>query len=681
MESATILRDLVLLFALGALAAVVFERLRLPPLVGYMLTGVAIGPHALGLVRATDEVQPLAEIGVVLLLFTIGLQFSLRELLKLRRTVLVGGGLQVGITIVLVALLTASSEPWRRALFLGMLAAHSSSTLILRLLSHRGELDSLHARAALGVALFQDLSVVPMVLAVPLLAGAGQPRWEVARSVATMIAFLGGALLAARTVVPRLLERVVRTGQREAFLLAVIALCFGAAWAAAAAGLPLATGAFIAGLVVSESEYSHQTLGEVLPLREIFVSLFFAAVGMLLDPRAFAAAAGPLLALVAAVVAVKIVAGTGALLAVGHSARTAARAGVVMAQVGEFAFVLAIAGARVGLLDDRLMQIVLTVAVGSMLATPLLLPLGGRLAALIERALPALARLGEAPAGTGRGDEPRADHVIIVGHGMNGRNLARVLARNDVPFRIVEMNPEIVRAERARGRAVVFGDATRPEVLEAAGIRGARVVAIAISDAAATRSAVALARRLNPHAHLIVRTRYVGEMQALLALGTDEVIAEEFETSIEIFSRVLQRYLVPRVVIERNVAEVREDAYEMFRTLDDAAAARSAAIGAVVPGVAMDLVAVEDGSDVAGCRLADSALRERYGVTVVAIRGADGRVVVTPGADDVLAPGSAALLMARHEQLAEAARAFAAPRRGNGTPLPPPYLEPGGVVA
>ena len=650
------LGDLVVLFALGAAAVLVFHRLRLPPLVGYMLVGVAIGPYALGLIRAVDQVQALAEIGVVLLLFTIGLQFSLDELLKLRRTVLLGGTLQIVMTAaVIAAAASIAGEPWPRAVFLGLLVAHSSSTLILRLLSHRGELDSLHARAALGVSLFQDLSVVPMVLLVPLLAGAGAAPGEFGRTVAKAVLFLGGSLVAARWVVPWLLERVVRTGQREAFLLFVIASCFGAAWAASAAGLSLALGAFLAGLIVSESEYSHHALGEVLPLREIFISLFFISIGMLLDVRTLLAAVGPVLATLALVIAVKLLVSVGALLAVGHSPRTATLAGLSLAQVGEFAFVLSLAGAQAGLLDDRLMQLFLTAAIGSMIAMPLLMPAAPRLVRAVEQAFPArlAAPLAEAAGAT---IAPRTDHVIIVGYGMNGRNLARVLSRNDVPFVVVDVNPEVVRRERARGDAIVYGDAARPEVLEAAGIGRARVLVVAISDASATRSTVVQARRLNARVHLVVRSRYIGEMETLLALGANEVITEEFETSIEIFSRVLQRYLIPREVIERNIRDVRADAYEMFRTLGEGMPPRT--VESFIPDLSLDLIQVAPGSALANRRLADSSLRERLGVTVVAIRAPDGQLVVTPGADDVLVPGSMALVMGRHDQLTEAARVF-----------------------
>src|SRR5688500_13855186 len=284
-----LLRDLVVLFASGAVGVLLFQRARLPPLLGYLLTGVVIGPAGLGLIAAASQVQALAEVGVILLLFTIGLQFSLDDLARLRRTVLLGGAVQVAVTILLTAVIVRLlGASWSWAVFLGMLVSLSSSTLILRLFSDRGELDSLPARATIGVALFQDFSIVPMVLAVPLLTGGGSPA-RVAGTMLVALAIVAGTLLAARKVVPPLLERVVATRQREAFLLVVIVLCLGAAWAAASVGLSLALGAFVAGLVISESEYSYQALGEILPLREIFISLFFVSVGMLLDLRVVAA--------------------------------------------------------------------------------------------------------------------------------------------------------------------------------------------------------------------------------------------------------------------------------------------------------------------------------------------------------------------------------------------------------
>jgi len=680
MPLASLLRDLVALFALGAVAVLVFHRLRLPPLVGYLITGVVIGPYGLGLIDAVAEVQSLAEVGVVLLLFTIGLQFSLRDLTRLGRTVAVGGSLQVLVTIVLIgALALLAGQGWAQAVFFGMLVAHSSSTLILRLLSHRGESDSLHARAALGVSLFQDLSIVPMVLAVPLLAGQGQSVGDVVTTVLTALLFVGGSLLAARQLVPALLARVVATRLREAFLLTVMVLCLGAAWAAAAAGLSLALGAFIAGLIVSESEYSHQALSEVLPLREIFIGLFFMAVGMLLDLRTVIAQPLAVVLVLAIVVVLKMVIATGALLAVGHTLRTALLAGTALAQIGEFGFVLGAAGQPAGLLDAEWMQLFLAAAVGSMIVMPLLLTVTPRLVPAVQGVFPRLAVGDEQPVDVGpeAAGSRLTDHVVIVGYGQNGRNLARVLARNQIAFVTVEMNPEVVRAETARGRPMIYGDATRPETLLLAGIARARVLVVAISDAAATRGVVVAARVLNPRVDIIVRTRYVAEIEELQAMGTDEVIAEEFETSIEIFSRVLQRFLVPRDVVERNIRDVREDAYEMLRTMSDSRI-HAGEVSAFAPGISLEVVSVAPGSEMADRRLADSGLRERFGVTVVALRQSDGRLLVNPERDDVLAGGGAALLLGRHEQLPLAAEAFAARERapsepGDGARHAPPF--------
>ncbi|HEX5830645.1 MAG TPA: cation:proton antiporter [Gemmatimonadaceae bacterium] len=566
-----LLQDLVVLFASGALAIVLFQRARVPPLLGYLLTGVVIGPHGLGVIGAASEVQALADVGVILFLFTIGVQLSIDELTALGRTVVVGGGIQILGTIALVAVLAAAvGAPWSWAIFLGMLVSLSSTTLIVRLFSDRGELASLHARVAVGVALFQDISIVPMVLAIPLLTGSGGSPTRIAGTMLVAVTFVAGALLVARKVVPPLLERVVATRQREAFLLVVMVLCLGAAWAAASVGLSLALGAFIAGLVISESEYSYQALSEVLPLREIFISLFFISVGMMLDPRVIAAEPLLTLAALAIVVAAKAVVAIGALLAVGHALRTALLAGVALAELGEFGFVLAAEGTRAGLLDERWMQLFLATAVGSMIAMPLLLAAVPRVAAILERRLPAALRHGSpryalAEGGLAAGREPVA-HVIIAGYGMNGRILAHVLASNGIPFVGVEVNPEVVRAERAHGHRLLYGDATRLEVLRPAGIATARVLVIAISDATATRQMVAVARRANPLLHIVVRTRYVSEIARLDALGTNEVVAEEFETSIEIFSRVLIRYQVPDEQIERSINEVREDAYELLRT-------------------------------------------------------------------------------------------------------------------
>ena len=662
------LRDLLLLFGLGVIVVMAFHRIRVPPIVGFLITGVVCGPYGFGLIRNIDDVEALAEIGVVLLLFTVGIEFSVQQLVRMRTFLLSGGGAQVGGTLVLVAVSArALGSPWAVALFLGMVVALSSTAIVLRTLADRGEIDTPHGGATVAILIFQDLCIVPMVLLTPFLGVSGSTT-SLPIVFIKALAFVVGAVVAARFVVPWLLQQVVNTRQREVFLLTVVLLALGAAFASAAVGLSLALGAFIAGLIISESEYSHQALGEILPLREVFNSLFFVSIGMLFDIRTIIERPAAVALAIAAVLLIKSVVAGGVTLASGRPVRVALIVGISLAQIGEFSFVLSKVGMQAGLLDAGLNQLFLAVAVSTMAITPLTMRAAPGLASWVDRRSSARWR--------GRGDVPGpdepfqglTDHVVIVGYGLNGRNLARVLHRSGIRFVVLDLNPETVKAERARGRIIVYGDATHEEILRHVNITRARVLVVAISDAITTRNAVALARRLNSVLHIVVRSRYVNEMEPLLALGTDEVVSEEFETSIEIFSRVLRRYLVPRDVMERLIENIRQTGYEALRTVPQGGIP-TGTLGRFASGLTVDVVQVEAGSAVDGRPLAATGLRQQTGVSVVGFQRATGERLANPSGEDALEVGDVVLLIGRPDQLISAAALF---RGGEETgPLTP----------
>lgn len=664
MQQLHFLQDLLVILGLGVLVVVLFSRARIPPIVGLLITGVLCGPYGFGLIGELETVHALAEVGVVLLLFTIGIEFSLQQLVRLRTFLLGGGGLQVGLSILLTLVLArVAGFALDVGVMLGMLVALSSTAIVIRLLADRGELDAPHGHAALGILIFQDLCIVPMVLAVPFLGGGSVTGSQAVGIVVRALLFVALAFAAARWVVPRLLDLVADTRKREVFLLTILLLCLGSAWASAQAGLSPALGAFIAGLAISDSQYNHQALGEVLPLREVFNSVFFVSIGMLFDVRSAIGAPVATLVAITLVLVGKTAVATFAAWALGQPLRVAILAGTAIAQIGEFSFVLAGAGRESGLLDPGLYQLFLAAAVGTMALTPVMIWAGPRLATAAERLVPSRFAAGRSGRElSGAHGERLTDHVVIVGYGLNGRNLARVLGRTGVPFVVLEMSPEAVRAERRRGRPILYGDATRREVLQHAGIDAARILVIAISDAAATRAAVALARQLNPRLHILVRSRYVQEMEGLLALGTDEVVPEEFETSIEIFSRVLRRYLVPREEIEQQVRSIRSEGYEMLRSMSDDPVAPGA-LPRIIPDLALEAYRVGEGSMLDGITLAQSGLRETHGVTVAAIQREGGDTVVTPAGAERLVAGDIALLLGRTQALHAARTAFGAPGR------------------
>ena len=654
MSEPGLLPDLLILFALSVVAALAFHRLRLPPIVGFLITGVISGPYGFGLIRNIADVESLAEIGVVLLLFTVGLEFSLQHLARLRRFLFIGGALQVGVTIAVTAALARSlAVAWPVAIFLGMLVALSSTAITLRLYAERGELDTPFGNASLGILIFQDLCVVPMMLLTPALAGGGRNPTSLARTLLEAALFIAATVVAARLVVPRILHLVAATRRREVFLLTIVLFCLGTAWASARVGLSLALGAFIAGIVIADSEYSQQALSDIVPLREVFNSLFFISIGMLFDIRTVGRSPVLVICAIAMVIVVKVVVTGGASLALGQSLRPALATGLGLAQIGEFSFVLSAAGMTAGLLDERLDQLFLAVAVGTMALTPALIDIAPRAGAWLERRTPNRWRPSQTAAPM-QGDAPVGDHVIIVGFGFNGRNLARVLRDVGIAYRVIDSNASIARQERRHGEPVLYGDASSAEILHHAGVERARVLVVAISDIAATRATVASVRRLNPNVHVIVRTRYMREIGSLVKLGSGEVVPEEFETSIEVFTRVLRRYLVPRDVIEREVRSVRSQYDEMFRPLPDIGV-RVEDLSRFLTEVTLVVMRVEPGAPATGEPLSDVRFRERSGATVVAIQREGGGIVASPSGDEVLHPGDTILVMGRTDQLERAA--------------------------
>ena len=669
MPELNVLRDLLVLFGLGVAVVVLFHRAKIPPIVGFLITGVLCGPYGFGLIRGVHEVEALAEIGVVLLLFTVGIEFSIQQLMRIRRFLFIGGGMQVGLTLIFTMLLSRlAGLAWPVATFLGMLVALSSTAIVLRLFGDRGEMATLSARGALAILIFQDLCIVPLVLLTPYLGGTGGEPITILWVAVKAMLFLAAAVIAARFVVPRLLEVVVNTRKREVFLLTIVLLCLGTAWASSHIGLSLALGAFIAGLVISESPYSHQALGEMLPLREVFNSLFFVSMGMLFDVRTLVSYPLLILGALVATIAVKTVVTMGVAWVMGYSLRTAVILALSIAQIGEFSFVLSKVGLEANLLDTGLYQLFLAVAVGTMALTPALHAVAPTIARVLERRIPRRFSAGRAMPGL----EPATvahteDHVIIIGYGLNGRNLSRALDRNGIPYVAIEMNPDTVRNERDRGVPVIFGDASRPEILEHAGITKARVVVIAISDQAATAATVSTIRQLNPLVHIVARTRYTQEVDALFALGSDEVVTEEYETSIEIFARVLRRYFVPRDEIDRSVKEIRQSGYEAFRSISRPPTS-AVGIERFLSNIALEVYRAEEGSSVADRSLIESDVRGTCGATVVAIqRKRDGTMVVNPQGKDVIESGDAVLVLGEPGQILASGSLFR-----NRSPAPTP---------
>jgi CPA2 family monovalent cation:H+ antiporter-2 len=645
-----VLLELALLFALCVGVAVTFHRLRLPPIVGFLFAGVIVGPNAIGLVQH-EMVLELAEVGIVVLLFAVGLEVPLGQLKRLRRAILVGGGIQVVGTVVASALVCwAIGMPWEQALFLGFLLSMSSTAASTKVLVDHGELSAPHGRIVLAIAIAQDLAVVPMILLIPLLAISTDGA---SSSVGHSLQNLG--LLAIVVVVARLLsgplvDLVCRTRSRELFVLFLATWCLGLAVVTAHLGLSLALGAFLAGMLLADSDHHSQAAAEVEPFRDAFASLFFVSIGMLFDWRVIAEAPGVVAVSFAAVVVGKALAVMLAAWHLGQPTWVRLRAGLTLAQVGEFSFVLIQLGRRSGLMPALAERIFVIVAVLSIAMTPMLYSLGRR---IVRRAR------GDSGVPRGGVDGGLQDHAIVIGYGPTGRTVVAGLQALGIPVVVSEMNAATVKAEKQKGVPIRLGDATRVAVLKSLGIERARMLVLAVNDSGATSRIAQLARQLGPQVHVLARAVYTSEAESLRRAGAHEVVPQELEASVEILVRVLRRFLVADDEIGRQVHEVRQQAGGGDRAapLGSVEAAR---IAEFVPGIGFQVLRVEPGAVCDGQTLAAVGIRRRTGCSVVALRH-DGKnlPVITP--ETVLRAGDTAVLIGPQVRLPDAAALFVPP--------------------
>ncbi|MBU2651283.1 MAG: cation:proton antiporter [Bacteroidetes bacterium] len=563
------LKDILIIFAVSVAVILLFNRLRIPSILGFLITGLLIGPNGFQLIDNIHDVEVLAEIGVILLLFTIGIEFSLGNLIRIGKSILISGTFQVMSTIAVIAFIAYHfGNVVNEAVFIGFLIALSSTAIVLKIIQEKGEIYSAHGRTSLAILIFQDIIVVPMILITPILAGSGQTGGE--QIIYLILKFVGILILimvGSKYIIPLLLFQITRTQSRELFILSTITIAFAVAFLTYSIGLSLALGAFLAGLMISESKYSQHALGNIVPFLDVFTSFFFVSIGMLLNLNTILEDPVRVLLFTTIVLTVKTILAGSASFILGYPLRTSIIVGFTISQVGEFSFILSRIGIQNGLLNDGNYQLFLSVSVLSMAATPFLIRLAPKIADNITK-LPLPEKLIN-----GLYPKPEStigkiqDHLIIVGYGINGKNVARAAKYAEIPHVIIEMNPETVQKEFDKGEIIYFGDAAQPSVLEHVNIHEAMVLVVTIPNFSDTRRIISTAREMNSNIHIIIRTRFIEDVETLFKLGANEVIPEEFETSVEIFTRVLTRYLVPHDKIEKLVAEIRSDGYEMFRKL------------------------------------------------------------------------------------------------------------------
>ncbi|MGH7566660.1 MAG: cation:proton antiporter [Gemmatimonadota bacterium] len=641
--------DLVLVVLAGLAGGLVAHRLGQPLLVGYILGGVVVGPHLPGpTVSDIHNVELLAEIGVALLLFALGLELRFADLKPVRRLALLGGPIQVILTAALGFLFFDSFLGWDRipSLWLGAKISLSSTMVVLKTLMAQGRTSSLPGRAMIGLLIVQDLAVVPMLIALPRLGDIDRALPALGLALLEATGFLAAMFFVGTRLMPFLLRRIVRWGSRELFLISVVALGVGVGYGTYLFGLSFAFGSFVAGMVLSESEFSHQALGEIIPLRDVFGLVFFASAGMLLDPSYLLENPLVVVAAVGFVIVLKAGVVGGLTRAFGYGGPAPWLVGLGLAQVGEFSFLIARTGVGSGALSEEQYGMALTLTLMTMMLSPGLSRLADALYAGWCRLRPLRARVE-----TFNLPEELGGHVVVVGYGRSGKAAATVMRQVGVPFVVIEIDHVLAEAAREQGLATVWGDTSHAEVLEAAGVRRARLMLVAVSDAVSARVAVEKARAMNPELRIVARALYPEHLAELANLGVYEAVQPEMEAGLEMVRQVLSHYGTPAAEVQRFTDAVRDDLYGPM--WEGGLSARYHAIldelGHDSSPVSIEWITVPEGSEVEARSVGDLAIRTDSGAVVVAV--IHGRTVdPRPGPESEIHGGDRVALLGTSEE-------------------------------
>ncbi len=647
----TDLSYIVILLCVAVVAVAALRRVKLPPVLAYLATGVLLGPHGLGWVPDTSETHVLAEFGVVFLLFTLGLEFSLPRLVAMKREVLVLGGSQVATTLISAAVFAwALGVRAPIALVLGGAFAMSSTAIVAKQLAEQTELNLQHGRFAIGVLLFQDLAVIPLLILIPAVANGGQGT-EVALAILWAIAKGALALLAVfvigRGLLRPLFHEIANARSAELFTLAVLLITLAAAWATESLGLSLALGAFLAGMMLGETEFRHQVEGDIRPFRDVLLGLFFITVGMLLNPSILRESWEWVLLAVAGLMGFKIVSIMWLSRIVGTDRQMAMRTGLVLAQGGEFGFALISLGLASGLLRANVAEFALAVIVISMLLSPVLIRYNGRIAAMIYPDSRGTAK-DVIEHDIAQHQIQLEGHVIIAGFGRVGQNIARFLEQDNFEYIALDLDPVRVRTAREAGDPVYYGDATQLDILRAAGLERAKALVISYFDVGTSVKILEQVKEVRADLPVLVRTRDDSNLERLQAAGATEVIPETLEASLMLASHLLHLLDMPMVKILRRIQDVRANRYRLLRTvfrgqdalpIDPSHAFREQLYTVTLPKGAFAVERSLGELNLAAAGIAVSALRR------------EGIVGKQPGPDTVLREGDVLVLYGTPEDL------------------------------
>ena len=650
-----LLKDIVIIFALSTLVNYLFTKINVPTIIGYLLTGVVAGPYCFGIIGSPHQIELIAEIGVVLLMFTIGLEFSVNHLFRIRKIVFVGGFMQLVLTAgVTMILARGYNMEWPGAIFVGFLTALSSTAVVLKILQERSEITSNYGRTVLGILIFQDIILIPLLLFTPVLGGetSGQGG-ELLLLMGKAIVLIAMVYVGNRWLMPKLLSLIAHTKSQELFLMSIFLICLSVALLTSEMGISLAFGAFLAGLMISESEYSHNAFGHLIPFKDTFTSFFFVSIGMLLDLGFVADHPWLVLSTVLLVLVVKMIIAGSTAFVLGHTFRGTIMVGFALCQVGEFSFILAQSGLNYQIIPEYYYQLFLAVAVISMSVTPLLILASKPVAnVILKLPLPSVWVEGLFPLTQIEIPELK-NHLVFIGKDRRALNLSKMAKYLNLPYISIVFDPSTVKRMQESGETVLYGDAVNEPILEKAHVDTADVVVVSIGNSITAMSITQKVRNLNPHAFLLVRAKDVSEIEELYKLGANEVIPEEFETSIDLLERVMNRRLVPQREINSVIAQLRDDHYGIFREKEN----HSNQIFKELPNIEIVALKVKEDSPIIGKSIQDVRFRIVYGVTLVAILRGEN-LIEHPEPNEVLELNDTAYIMGKPEQIAKAFEVF-----------------------
>ncbi len=646
MSEYPIIRDVVIILLVSVPIVYLFNKFKIPSIAGFLIAGILIGPFGFRLITDLERIEILAEIGVVLLLFAIGLEISLQRLIQMKRLLIIAGGLQVGLTILVSGLFFYFiGIPLNQSIFFGMLLSLSSTAIVLKLLDEKKETEAPHGRIAVGMLIFQDIAIVPMILFVPLLGIADDVSIEmIGLQIFVSLIAVVLIILLARYFIPKIIYYMDRLRIREVFTIGTLLLILGTAYLTESMGLSFALGAFLAGLMISESEYSHQVFADIIPLKDAFISVFFVSIGLLLNVQLMLNVPIEIISLIAGIVVIKCGIVVAVIRLMKFPIRTALIAGLSLAQIGEFSFVLASVGLANNVLSTEYYHAFLASSIFTMMVTPLLMYIAPTIAAKASKL-----QFSTAATRSDTTDKKLKHHVVIVGYGLNGQNVARVLRETGIPYVIIELNPEMVNRLIGKKENVIFGDVTRRDTLELAHIKNARCIVFAISDPGAIAMGVRLVNHLNPDIFTIVRARDTRNIEELKQLGANVVIPEEFETSLQIFGKVLENYHIPVNIIMQQMAILRSESYQLM-VKEGSGISSLTHIDEILAAGITEKYYVEKDNPHIGHKLSELNLRARTDATIIAIVR-NGKTITSPSPSEVINAHDTYVLVGDHKSV------------------------------